>query len=133
MSDDTRTDAELRAAVNAGEAAERELARRGAVAAKHNGDRLKRLLEGDASAAFDASELNFAAYARCECGSGLAYPPGVSVHGAWHCSAVLRGTAQRDAAHAAPLPFAFYEIKSETQPSANGSTTRDGLPAEASR
>lgn len=79
--------------------------------------------------AFTADELRFSASARCPCGAGLAYPKNIGAHGAWHCSDILLGRAvpsgQEGAkTHDSPLPFAFYEIKSEDQPSANGSTTR---------
>jgi hypothetical protein len=74
-------------------------------------------------------ELTYAATARCPCGAGLAYDDtcvqdpfnGPSY---WDCSAILLGTADRDAQHTDRLPFAFYEIKSEGQPSALGATTR---------
>lgn len=87
--------------------------------------------------------LLFAATARCRCGAGLAYVPehverlGLNSEAAsWRCSALLLMSREElekeptgDAArHDGPLPFAFYEIKSERQPSANGVTTR---PREA--
>lgn len=83
--------------------------------------------------------LVYAASARCPCGAGLAYDPAGEVGGeddtphykpnAWDCSAILLGTAilkgQPGAVqHTGVLPFAFYEIKSENQPSAGGATTR---------
>lgn len=93
--------------------------------------------------------LIFAARSRCPCGAGLAYDPaGASggypdeskgekndsvfvggFGGYWDCSAILLGTAipngQPGAVkHEGQLPFSFYEIKSENQPSANGATTR---------
>lgn len=52
------------------------------------------------------------------------------MHGEWDCTAVLRGIASaneknEDGTHKHPtFPFAFYEIKSENQPSAYGATTR---------
>ena len=82
------------------------------------------------------STLVYAATARCPCGAGLAYRPGVPEPGspfkgasAWDCSAIILGTAipsgQPGAVqHTALLPFAFYEIKSEDQPSARGASTR---------
>lgn len=122
---DARTDEELRAAIDAGKAAEQELSRRARVQAEAIDERVKRTRRADPTAAFREDELRFAAYDRCACGAGMAYPIGCSPHNAWHCSAILRGTASRDAVHSAPLPFAFYEIKSEDQPSAYGATTRD--------
>ncbi len=78
--------------------------------------------------------MTFAATARCPCGAGLAYddsceePPfrGPSY---WDCSAILLGDAVPSGqpgavSHTDHLPFAFYEIKSEGQPSAQGRTTR---------
>lgn len=77
-------------------------------------------------------DLIYAATARCPCGAGLAYrkdakPFGDTAH--WDCSAILLGTAvpsgrPDSVEHTAVLPFVFYEIKSEQQPSANGATTR---------
>lgn len=79
-----------------------------------------------------AADLVYAAYARCPCGAGMAYDPhGESgkVSGYWDCSAILLGeaieTGQPGAVmHEARLPFAFYKVLSERQPSANGATTR---------
>lgn len=124
MSDD-RTDDALRAAVADGERAQAELSARRARAAAAVSARIDRVIAGDSTAAFALHELRFAAYSRCECGAGLAYPLGMSAPGAWHCSAILRGTASRAIPHTPALPFAFYELKSEGQPSANGATTRD--------
>jgi hypothetical protein len=80
----------------------------------------------------------YAATSRCECGAGLAYDPASEGSGPfkgpseWECGDILRyATLTPDeqvkvkaATHTAPLPFAFYEIKSEKQPSQNGATTR---------
>ena len=86
-----------------------------------------------------AERLVYAASARCPCGAGLAYDPAGEVGGedgtphykpnAWDCSAILLGTAilkgQPGAVlHTGVLSFSFYEIKSESQPSAGGATTR---------
>lgn len=80
---------------------------------------------------FTDGELRYAATARCPCGAGLAYPPdAVPEDGPfrywsyWDCSAILKGTADPAVQHTAQLPFAFYEIKCEAQPSARGATTR---------
>lgn len=73
---------------------------------------------------FALAELRYSAFARCPCGAGLAYPTAFSMHGWWDCAAILTGTADRAAKHTDKLPFAFYEVKSEDQPSANGATTR---------
>lgn len=78
------------------------------------------------------AQLRYAATARCPCGAGLAYPKDSGIQGAWDCADILTGRAiPKDRPgfkqHTAALPFAFYEVKSEDQPSANGATTR---PAE---
>lgn len=86
-----------------------------------------------------AERLVYAAHSRCPCGAGLAYDPAGEVGkledspfrgpDCWDCSAILLGTAVArgepgSAQHTDKLPFAFYEIKSENQPSAGGATTR---------
>lgn len=84
-----------------------------------------------------AERLRYAAYARCKCGAGLAYDPFQADNTDspfrgptdWECSAVLlRRNNPVDSPppgpHEPPLPFVFYEIKSEDQPSARGATTR---------
>lgn len=85
--------------------------------------------------------LVFSAETRCPCGAGLAYDPaaeddpGAPFRGPsyWDCSSILLGTAipsgqEGSVTHTGRLPFVFYEIKSERQPSAGGATTR---PPEA--
>lgn len=69
-------------------------------------------------------DLVYAATSRCRCGAGLAHQRGIGIGGCWDCSAVLLGTADANSAHDAGYPFAFYEVKSENQPSAQGATTR---------
>lgn len=75
-----------------------------------------------------APRLVYAATVRCPCGAGMAYDrdgeSGQPILGYWDCSAILLGTASREAKHAAQLPFSLYEIKGENQPSARGATTR---------
>ncbi len=76
--------------------------------------------------------LIYAAYARCPCGAGLAYDPRKGAYDSWDCSDILLGKAIQSGQpgamiHTARLPFIFYEIKSELQPSANGATTRKKL------
>lgn len=78
--------------------------------------------------------MTFAATARCQCGAGLAYDSTCvmepfRIPSYWDCSAILLGdaipTGQPGAVpHTDKLPFAFYWIKSENQPSAHGATTR---------
>jgi len=82
-----------------------------------------------------ARKMTYAATARCPCGAGLAYDDtcvGSPFRGPsyWDCSEILLGTADKTVQHTAKLPFVFYEIKSENQPSAKGATTRP--PKEAS-
>lgn len=82
--------------------------------------------------------MTFAATARCQCGAGLAYDDTCVVQpfrgpSYWDCSAILLGDAipmgqDGSVQHSDHYPFAFYEIKSENQPSAQGATTR---PKEA--
>lgn len=81
-------------------------------------------------------ELRYAATARCACGAGLAYAPTDTGEGtpfkgpsAWDCSDILTGRAIESGepgakTHDEAAPFAFYEIKDESQPSARGATTR---------
>lgn len=65
--------------------------------------------------------LVYSARARCRCGRGLCYREHDAAD-AWECAAVvLDGDNPHN--HEA-FPFAFYEIKSEIQPSAAGATTR---------
>lgn len=80
-----------------------------------------------------AERLIFAAYSRCPCGAGLAYDPCYEdedsvfkgpLSGFWDCSDILLGVANVAVKHTDKLPFAFYEVKSEQQPSVNGATTR---------
>jgi hypothetical protein len=80
-------------------------------------------------ASFRLDELVFSAGARCSCGAGLAYPKGIGGCGQWTCSDILLGRAKPSGdpdakTHDGDLPFAFYEVKSENQPSAYGQTTR---------
>lgn len=85
------------------------------------------------------NDLEYAATARCSCGAGLAYAPSERGTGvckgpsAWDCSDILTGRAipsgqPGSVKHDEPAPFAFYEIKSERQPSARGATTRPSAP-----
>lgn len=78
----------------------------------------------DKHPAFTDAELTYAATARCRCGAGYAYPNGSGIHGRWDCSAILKGVAAHGTEHDGALPFAFYSVKSEQQPSAGGLTTR---------
>lgn len=80
-----------------------------------------------------ADRLIYAAHSRCPCGAGLAYDPLFEdedsvfkgpLSGHWDCSAIMLGDADKTKTHTARLPFAFYEVLSEQQPSANGATTR---------
>lgn len=77
------------------------------------------------------ADLVYAATVRCPCGAGMAHPVDADMRGAWDCSAILKGTAARDVKHEAQLPFVFYAVKSENQPSAGGATTRPDGAAPA--
>lgn len=85
-------------------------------------ERIKKAERGNGD--FTLGELRFAATSRCTCGAGYAYPLNIGIHGSWYCSAILMGKAERGSTHQGAMPFAFYEVKSERQPSANGATTR---------
>jgi hypothetical protein len=95
---------------------------------------------------FTDDKLIYAAHSRCDCGAGLAYPKDPTVRQIkewmadspflmwdhWDCSDILTGRAipkgQEGAkVHSGKLPFTFYEIKSENQPSAHGATTRKSI------
>jgi hypothetical protein len=89
--------------------------------------KIERVYEG--KDAFELNDLVFAAYDKCPCGAGLAYPKNIGIRGFWDCSDLLLNRAipkgeEGSKTHTAQLPFMFYEIKSENQPSAKGATTR---------
>lgn len=75
-----------------------------------------------------AQRLVYAATSRCLCGAGLAYDPvgpsGSPATGYWDCANILCDTADRNVKHEQQMPFMFWSIKSEKQPSAYGQTTR---------
>lgn len=72
---------------------------------------------------FKDDDLTYSAEAKCDkCGAGLAHPKDCGGFHQWTCSTVLKGIGT-DGGHGA-YPFAFYEIKSEEQPSARGCSTR---------
>ena len=83
-------------------------------------------------------ELVYSATARCPCGAGLAHWDKCTPEDgwAWDCSDLLTGRAIKKGeegakVHTAVLPFNFYEVKSERQPSAGGMTTRpSGIPRQ---
>lgn len=76
---------------------------------------------------FAPSELRYAATVRCpQCGAGLAYPLDSGPLAAWYCSERLLNPNDENSGHET-FPFAFYSIKSEDQPSANGATTRPAI------
>lgn len=82
-------------------------------------------------------QLRYAATQRCLCGAGFAYPLDCDLHGSWECSDILTGrvTPADGKVHTSPLPFTFYEVKSEGQASAQGATTRPaatGMPGAGS-
>ena len=74
-------------------------------------------------ATLSESDVLYSSHARCpHCKAGLAYPT-LGRPTEWVCSAILLGKVVDDGKHQI-LPFAFYEVKSENQPSAQGATTR---------
>lgn len=85
-------------------------------------------------------KMTFAATARCPCGAGLAYDDTCieepfKIPSYWDCSAILLGDVipegqEGSVQHTGKLPFTFYEIKPEGQPSARGATTRPS-PSES--
>jgi hypothetical protein len=75
------------------------------------------------------ADLVYAAFARCPCGAGLAHIRGCGASGYWDCSEILLGRAKPitdpdHVQHTAQLPFIFWEVLAEKQPSAKGATTR---------
>ena len=64
---------------------------------------------------FKDEELLYSAYTLCPCGHGLAYPKNCNFNHYWDCSAILKGIADKNVKHTAQLPFAFYDIKSESE------------------
>ena len=97
----------------------REAVRKEALA---TAERIKKAEAGKGE--FNVKKLVFAASFRCVRGTGMAYPEGIGMHGAWYCSAILLGQAKPNSEHTPAHPFMFYEVKSECQPSAHGVTTR---------
>lgn len=90
--------------------------------AEATAERIKKAELGNGD--FTVYELTYASSCRCACGVGMAYPENIGMHGAWYCSDILQGRADRNVEHTAPYPFMYYSIKSESQPSQNGLTTR---------
>ena len=119
-----KTEEELGAIIKAGEDASKEISRRYLEKSKVIDERINEVERGNNGRAFTEEELLYAAYARCSCGAGFAYPHGIGMRGSWLCSRILKGKAEPGSTHEAPMPFAFYEVKSENQRSANGATTR---------
>ncbi len=64
---------------------------------------------------FKNEELLYSAYTLCPCGHGLAYPKNCNFNHYWDCSAILKGIADKNVQHTAQLPFAFYDIKAESE------------------
>ncbi len=106
-----KTIEELRAVLDAGEAAGRELGRRYAAESKKVEERMNAGTDP-----FKAEELEFAKESVCPCGAKLAYPKGSGPHGSWDCSAILMGTSIHKGepgavTHTDRKPFAFWKVK----------------------
>ena len=106
-----KTEEELRAVVDAGEAAELELGRRYAEESRKVEARMNAGTDP-----FKAEELEFATESVCPCGAKLAYPKGIGPHGSWDCSAILMDTAPHKGqpgavTHTDRKPFAFWKVK----------------------
>ena len=74
-------------------------------------------------------EIVYSATSRCYCGAGLAFPKSCSSKHYWDCADILTGRAipsgqDGSKTHTDKLPFMFWKIKSERQPSSQGLTTR---------
>jgi len=81
------------------------------------------------SETYTDEDLVYSATARCECGAGLAYPKDAKPDHYWDCADILTERAipkgkEGSKTHTDKLPFMFWKIKSETQPSAYGASTR---------
>lgn len=97
--------------------------------------RIAAINRGDESAKFSDDDLVYAATTRCACGAGMAYPKAMGPGGSWNCSDILTMRAAKSidpdsVGHKSPMPFVFYEVKSENQPSAHGATTRPSVASE---
>lgn len=117
---------QLNEVVKQGQLASQEIANRHMVSAQAVEERIKSINQGKFESRFSDAELTYAAVARCECGAGYAYPKNSSIHGRWICSSILKAEdkALPPTRHSAELPFAFYDVKSEGQPSADRKSTR---------
>jgi len=80
---------------------------------------------------FTEDELVFAAFNRCPCGYGLAYPKNCGMHHYWDCAGILLGKEDKTVTHTDQLPFSMYSVKSELQPSVQGQTTRGTVVPKA--
>jgi hypothetical protein len=120
------TKTEYEAAVAQKEAAEKTMAAYHKQKGERADQRYKEFREGDKP--YTADELTWAAATRCPCGHGMAYVTECGSQRFWDCSAILTGVADQNITHGAQAPFAFYSIKSDDQPSANGASTRKPGP-----
>ncbi len=77
---------------------------------------------------FTDDELFYSAYSRCPCGHGLAYPKSCGANHYWDCSAILKGIADKGVTHTDQLPFAFWDIKGESEH--RGTTRGTVVPKE---
>ena len=71
-------------------------------------------------------DIIYAATARCQCGSGVAYPldhAAALKSGAWTCARKLRGEVEGDVFPHDVLPFIFWKVREETSINNHGGHT----------
>ena len=117
---------QLNEIVKHGSEASSELGKRHIAEAEATEQRINAIIKGDFNQKYTDDDLIYAATSRCQCGSGFAYPKGSGMHGKWVCSSILKAEekALPPTNHSGDMPFAFYSVKDEGQPSAMGATTR---------
>lgn len=113
---------EYKQAIAQREAAEKIINQHGAEKAAAFQQRLKD------NPTFTDEELIYSATQLCPCGHGLAYPEGCGISHYWDCSAILKGIADKGRKHTGQLPFAFYNVKGESEH--NGTTRGVFKPKE---
>lgn len=79
---------------------------------KQEADRFERRIASGEP--FTDDELIYSAATLCACGHGLAYPKKCGGNHYWDCSAILKGIEDKTVKHSGRLPFAFYDVKGES-------------------